>query len=474
MKIKNFLSFFSEEKMMIIIIIFSILARLLYLNVPFIINIADASGYVEMADAVWNGLPKVFFDDYIYRTPVYPLFIFLTKVFFGKTSFAWGLSLVQHLLGVIMAVLIFKIGQKVFNKWVGFFAGIVTGFNAFQVYYEHNAMSDFFFTFLTVFAFYIFLKALLENKKKFFLFFGILYGLNLLTRPLLQAFFLVFPFIIYLFNQNVKTTLKSCSYILIPALILITPWFLQNIIRHHYFGFVPFTGVQLMVRTQNYMEMQSRVRIEEKKVYRRAMKEVNGCTDEVIDQGECGQAAVGGWARLQKYLGYNAIEANKALEEIAFEAIMKNKGRYLKETVNQTGYFLSQNSREYLAGDPDIDLKFREDYYKKLIAGNGWAIFQQKMIWQLTPKILYFSFGGGLGIILALLKKNKKAVVFILLVVYMVVLTMAIEEWTVLRYRLPLEPFLFLFTGVAIYSLIQFIKRIDKKFEEGVVIERVK
>jgi len=146
---KRLLNFLTERKLVFIIVLVSVLVRLLYLSIPFVINVADGAGYVAMADLALKGNWQSFLDDYTYRTPIYPFFIAFSKVIFGK-GFVIGLPLMQHLLGTVMAVLVFLIGKKVFNKWVGFFAAILTGLNAYQIYWEHNSMSDFFFSFMSV------------------------------------------------------------------------------------------------------------------------------------------------------------------------------------------------------------------------------------------------------------------------------------------------------------------------------------
>ena len=468
---KKHWDFFTEKVMIGIIVVISILARLFYLKIPFIINVADGAGYVAMADEAIKWHWASFFDNYIYRTPIYPFFIALNKIFFGN-NFVYSVPLLQHLFGVIMPVLIFFIGKKVFDKRVGFLAALLTGISAYSIYWEHNSMSDFFFTFITVISFYLFLRALLYDKKRDYILFGILFGLDLLTRPLFQFFIVTFPMIIYFFNNKPKEIFKRVLYILVPAIIIIAPWFYQNWVRHHYFGFTPFLGVQLMIRTQNYMNFDSPLRAKEKQVYLQAMYEIGKCTPATIKDGTCSQVGVAGWAFLQQRLKYLPTEADRALLEIAKEAIMGNFSRYLRETVFQMNNYLKAHPIEVFFGDIDLDAEFREQYAQKLYQGDFWTIWHQKMTWKMTIRIWKFVILAVIGMILAILKKNKKSFLFILVAIYIFSVTCAIEEGVVSRYRIPFDPYIFLFASYTIFSIVDLVKFINKRIEERVVIEK--
>lgn len=468
---KKLRDFFTEKRMIWIIVVISILARLFYLKIPFIINVADGAGYVAMATEALKGHWASFFDNYIYRTPTYPLFIALNKIFFGN-NFVYSVPLLQHFFGVIMAILIFFIGKKVFDKRVGFLAALLTGISAYSIYWEHNSMSDFFFAFITVFSFYFFFRALLYDKKKDYILFGILFGLNLLTRPLFQFFIVTFPVIIYFFNNKPKEIFKRVLYILVPTIIIIAPWFYQNWVRHHYFGFTPFLGVQLMVRAQNYMNFDSPLRAKEKQVYLQAMFEIGKCTQMTIKDGTCSQVAVAGWTYLQRILKYSPTESDRALVEIAKEAIMGNFPRYLRETVFQMNNYLKVYRTENFYGDLDLDAGFREQYALKLYQGDFWTIWHQKMTWKMSIKIWNYVILAVIGMLLAILKKNKKSFLFILVAIYIFSVTCAIEEGVVSRYRIPLDPYIFLFASYTVFSIIDLVKSINKRIEEGIVIEK--
>lgn len=459
---KKLRGFFTEKKMIGAIVVISVLARLFYLKIPFIINVADGAGYVAMADEALRGHWASFFDDYIYRTPIYSLFIALNKIFFGN-NFVYSVPLLQHLFGIIMAVLVFLIGKKVFDKRVGFLAALLTGVSAYSIYWEHNSMSDFFFAFITILSFYFFFQALLYDKRKDYILFGILFGLNLLTRPLFQFFIITFPIIIYFFNNKPKEIAKRVLFILIPTIIIIAPWFYQNWTRHHYFGFTPFLGVQLMVRAQNYMNFDSPLRAKEKQVYLQAMVEIGKCTPVMIKDGTCGQAAFAGWSDLREKLKYSPTEADRALVEIAKEAIMGNFPRYLRETVFQMNNYFKIHRLENFSGDLDLDAGFREQYALKLYKGDLWTMLHQRLTWKMSIKIWNFVILATIGMILAVIKKNKKSFLFILISIYIFSVTCAIEEGATTRYRIPLDPYIFLFASYTIFSTVDLVKSTIKK-----------
>lgn len=467
---KRLLDFLTDRKIIFIIIFLSVLVRLLYLSVPFVINVADGAGYVSMADLALEGNWQSFFDDFTYRTPLYPFFIALTKIIFGK-GFVWGLPLIQHLLGVIQAVLLFLIGKKVFNKWVGALAGLLTGISAYPIYWEHNSMSDFFFGFVTVLSTYLLLRALTENKKNLYFIFGTAYGINLLVRPVLQLFFVVFPLLIYLFDRDIKSVARKFVWVMIPTLVIIAPWFYQNQTRHHYFGFTPFLGVQLMVRTQNYMDMESTLRPKEKQIYRQAMFEVAQCTEQTIKDGTCGQSAVAGWADLQRKLKYSPTQANQALQEIALEAVKKNFNRYFRETFLQTKILFTNNNtprfEQAFFANIDYEKSFREQYLQKIREGDFWAKFRQQWLWNLTWKMPIFLILAFIGMLSAILRKNFRSLIFSLVLIYLLMITSAVEEGVVTRYRIPMDPYIFLFAVYGLFSFSNIIKTINQRYEEG-------
>jgi len=461
----------TDRNAILIIIVVAVLVRLLYLPIPFIINVADGAGYVAMADEALRGRWTAFFDDYTYRTPLYPFLIAFSKIVFGN-FWRGGLAWLQHLFGVIMAVLIYLIAKKVFSKGVGFLAGLLAAANAYQVYWEHNSMSDFFFTFMTVLSFYFLFLALTKQRKKDYFIFGILFGLNLLVRPLFQAFPIILPFLIYLFTPlknfraRIKNTMKRFAYIMIPVLLIIAPWFYQHWHRHRYFGFTPFLGVQLMVRTQNYMGFKSPLRVKEKKIYLQTMVEVGKCTPATILNGTCGQVAVAGWSDLQRKLGYSAVEANQALTEIALEAIKKNPGRYLRETAQEIRILLTRRAKINFYGDPDLEPHFREQYLLRLNFRDQKTILHQKINWKLTFDPAWITTLAFWGMFLALVKKNLKSLPFTLITLYIILVIGAVEHGSGTRYRIPIDPFMFIFAVYFLISILQGISFLLKKATE--------
>lgn len=432
------------EAPILIVAAVSILVRLLFLPIPLIINVADGAGYVEMADLALKGDWSSFFDGFTYRTPLYPFFIAFIKIVFGN-YWKYGLAGTQHLLGAVLAVLVYLIGKKVFDKTVGFWAGILTGIEAYRIYWEHNSMSDFFFSFMTVFAFFFFLKALLGDKKRDYIVFGALFGLNLLTRPIFQLFFVAFPVLICLFTKKIKVTLNRFALIMIPAALVISPWLFQHWQRHHYLGLTPFAGVNLMVRTQGYMDMASPLRAKEKAIYRQTMERMGP-----------GQVAVAGWRDIQKELGYSQAEANQALMEIGLEALKKSPRRYLEGTIEEIRVFFTKHSRVNFYGDSDLDPTFLQNYALRYKSGDPAAVLHQKINWKLTFNPLYFILLGILGVGLAIFERNKEAFLLILILLYIIFLTVAIGEAGVTRYRIPADPFLFLFAS---YASVFFLRK---------------
>ncbi len=132
---------------------------------------------------------------------------------------------------------------------------------------------------------------------------------------------------------------------------------------------------------------------------------------------------------------------------------------------------LSSNSKEVFYADLDLDSVYRQSYYEKLLKKDSWTIFHQKLNWKLTFKISAFFIIGLIGMVASVIKRNKKAYLFLFVLWYVLSVTSAIEEGTVTRYRIPLDPYVFLFASYSVYFLVELVKTINKKYEECLIKE---
>ena len=438
---------FKEKYLILIIIAVSILVRFLYLKIPLVINPADGAGYVKMANLALIGYWDYFLDDFTYRTPIYPFFIAFIKIIF-LDYWDYALAWVQHFMGITMAVLVYFIGKRIFSKTVGFWAGLITGISSYQLYWEHNSMSDFFFSFFVILSFYFFLKALMEDKIKDYVLFGIFFGLNILVRPFFQLFFIAFPFLIYLFVKNFKITMRRFLLVMIPIIIIVFPWIFQHWQRHNYIGILPYLGPNLIQKVQDYIDLDSPLHTEAKKIYYQRMKEM-----------DFDGVGVSGWVEVQRELGLSQVEANKVLEQIGFEAIRRNPSRYVKEAFGEMTILFTRHSTTNFYADPDLDDDFREEYLADLNSKRPLTVFHRRMSLNLTLKIIYFLIPAFLGMLIAVLKKNIKAVLFIVIFFYLLFFISAFEVTT--RYRIPLDPFIFLFSS---YMIVFTFRKLYKLF----------
>lgn len=139
------------------------------------------------------------------------------------------------LLGVLSVYLVYKIGEKLFNKEVGIFSAFFLTFNYRHVLSSHLALSDVPNSFFVLLAFYACVLLLEKNTLKRYLLAGLCVGLSISMK---YQVFALFPFLVvqlllsikhkdirYLFHKNFILAL-----LLIPLVfIMLNPYLLLNL-----------------------------------------------------------------------------------------------------------------------------------------------------------------------------------------------------------------------------------------------------
>lgn len=154
------------------------------------------------------------------RTPLYPLFL---------AFFLWlkipllGIVTVQNIFAGFSSVFIYKIGKILFNSGaVGIIAALLFIFEPISIYWNNLLMADNLFSFLFLFAFYLFVI------KRFY-FFPVVLGLATLTRPIglyfLPLFLLAFVFQHY---RGLDFSWKKLLLICLLFLLILSPWMIRN------------------------------------------------------------------------------------------------------------------------------------------------------------------------------------------------------------------------------------------------------
>lgn len=203
---------------------------------------ADASQYEKMAVDLLAGRGLI--NHYTgqatsWRMPLYPLFLAGIYYLFGHNIFAvW---VIQCILGVLLAAAIYLISKIVFNEKTALLSALT--FIFYQPYVFHLFYGGPFFLYsenlfvpLIGLHLFFFIKSLQDKEsdvRSSFLA-GVFLGLATLTRSIIA----VFPFFVFLIlycngTFRLPAVLRKSLPLLIPFVLIISPWLVRNYLVHH-------------------------------------------------------------------------------------------------------------------------------------------------------------------------------------------------------------------------------------------------
>jgi hypothetical protein len=112
----------------------------------------DSDSYFEIAERLWRGGG---FGDLSRRTPLYPLFLWLTGRF--ESAGLLPVVILQHLLGVAAIVLLYVLARRLLPermRAVAMVSGLVLAVTPYLILIEHSILSESLFLFLLAAAAY--------------------------------------------------------------------------------------------------------------------------------------------------------------------------------------------------------------------------------------------------------------------------------------------------------------------------------
>lgn len=153
-----------------------------------------------------------FYTDY---TPLLTVIFTFFSVIFGFSEFS--LRFTSLIFSILMIFFIYKIGNLLFNKFIGILASILVIATPMFLYFGKLPDHEPIVVSLITITFYFFLKAY-KNRKSYYLF------LIFLTLSLLEswpAFFLIPPLVIFLFFLRKEKNLQKISPILVSIAVIV-------------------------------------------------------------------------------------------------------------------------------------------------------------------------------------------------------------------------------------------------------------
>lgn len=207
----------------------------------------DAIGYLDLAHQITQG--NGFSRDGVLtavRTPVYPLF--LAGLNYIPVSFTFAILIVQQILQVITAYLLYRCGQLLFSEKIGKIAGLLYVCEPYLIVVAHLAITETVFNFLLVTVLYWLARFVRQPATRLISVsaIGFFLGLLVLTRPVAQYLILLIPIALLVIawkenwrNKSIYFTLSVCIFG-----ITVFPWLWR---QQHHFGEWKFTNIDAVM-----------------------------------------------------------------------------------------------------------------------------------------------------------------------------------------------------------------------------------
>ncbi|MDD5773547.1 MAG: glycosyltransferase family 39 protein [bacterium] len=188
-------------------------------------NIVDGFGFV-----IKEGIPTT------KKPPVYPYFMALVSIFFGKGNFL-ALRVVQILIGGICTVLIYFITKKLANGKIALISSILVSIDPLLIFISSWILAHIMVYLFISLAVFFCLKTIEDPSLRNQILSGVFWGLVGLSMG--YNTFLFYPYIfiwgLIIFRQNRKNTVKIASTVLLAMTLTISIWTIRNYIAYKKF-----------------------------------------------------------------------------------------------------------------------------------------------------------------------------------------------------------------------------------------------
>jgi 4-amino-4-deoxy-L-arabinose transferase-like glycosyltransferase len=301
---------------------------------PFIAK--DSQAYFLPA---WDLVHSGQFELGLRRTPAYPLFLSGALLLTGDDL--RGITLLQHLLGVVTAALAYLLGRLATSyvaagRLLGIVAGLLTAVSAPLVVYEHYLLTETLFAFAVTLMLTALLWATRRGQARWWLLGGAAIGLAALVKPIAQGFLPLAILAAYLAGASWRVLSMRASWaswlswpapsrhaiigaVLVAAgyVVAVAPWSIRNQLEHNIATPSTF-GRTLIARTASYdrgFVFADPARPESDPMKARAAKLVQEGANRGDSDGTIAQ-------RLRQELDLDPVQVNAVMRDLALQAIL--------------------------------------------------------------------------------------------------------------------------------------------------------
>jgi 4-amino-4-deoxy-L-arabinose transferase-like glycosyltransferase len=346
------------------------------------------------------------------RPPLYPLLLTAVYFLFGHSIMA--LQIIQSVIGSLTCAAVYLIGRTLFSQLPGIIAAVLAGFYPYSVFYTGMILSE------TLYAFMITatILAVIRTIDSFNYWNWLITGVFLALTSLCKPVFLIFiPFYIvwFIFSEKGSSySIKAGAIALLGMAMTVLPWTFRN--YSYYGGFLLIsTGAHDFWMTNNDMAMQL----------------------ETLPEMDESAPEKWNWFPKEKH------------EEIAKLPALDAEKVFLKDGLAWVG----NNTNKF-----------------------AWLLWRRFLhFWRLWPTMaarrdkLIAKFTSGIylplawiGMALSIKNIRKKSAI---LIVLFVSITMGhLLFATMIRYRVPIDPLVLVFTGYTISLLYEKLRKYADKW----------
>ncbi|MFA4992213.1 MAG: glycosyltransferase family 39 protein [Candidatus Omnitrophota bacterium] len=196
---------------------------------------SDAASYDQLGLALKEGRGYVDAGGapHSFYPPLYPVFLSTVYSLFGHSYPA--ARVIQSVLGAIACVLIYMIGKGVYSRTVGVWAALISAVYAPFIKAGGLLLTESFFTFILL----LIVLYLIRVRERGYgpvdcSILGFLMGVSLLTKTMM-LFFPLFAIPLFLRKGRFSGSLKMCLFVLLAFAVSAAPWVIRNHAVYHRF-----------------------------------------------------------------------------------------------------------------------------------------------------------------------------------------------------------------------------------------------
>ena len=429
------------------------------------------------------------------RTPLYSFFIAGTVALLGDDL--RRLIFVQHLLGLLTAVLTYLLGHALFNRSAGLIGGLSVALSGPLLVAEHYLLAEALFIMLMVAFGLTLVTAVRRARAKpsvvgghrksllpalgLLLLAGLLLGLAGLTRPIGQV---GLPVVLITLLLGVKPWRRATLAFLVVGVGLAAvtlPWLGRNYLQHGTWSSDGALGLSLIGRLTRHddgyffvppSDPSGKIRLftfpDSASPSPASDPLQSGARTTVLRMMANKALPSQIQTRLMREYGWTERQASQAMRDVAFEVILANRGHYVGTTLAEVVHILWGNPETKLWPEEDeYANKTKDDWLespsiahllpsppapdspRRRDAAAIASIFSPyELRWPLLALLV-------LGVVRGLRSTNRWATGFIILLTLALVAPAAALVGFVPRYRYPADPFLLVLIGAGLTWLVQ-------------------